>query len=157
VSPRDWNVLHTFSLAVTSTPTVVPVSVVLAACAPPETQQLAEIILYYPSQRSTAGQHACMHAIDRPTCYLCDGEAEADGGVGERHDGGDDGQPPELVEVGELRQQDLDAGEDDDHVHRVVGLARRVVPVAVEAVGPVDRSETINSIQTTTPNELDTN
>ena len=72
------------------------------------------------------------------TCNLGDGEAEPDGGVGEGHDGGDDGEPPELVEVGQLREQDLDAGE-DDHVGRVGGLAVSGVTVAVEAVGPLDR------------------
>jgi hypothetical protein len=88
----------------------------------------------------------------RPTCYLCDGEAEADGGVCERHDGGEDGEPPELVEVGELREQGLDARE-DGHVHRGVGPARRVVAVAVEAVGPVDRPAT-NFIQTICPSSI---
>ena len=42
------------------------------------------------------------------------------------------------MEVGQLREQDLDAGE-DDHVGRVGGLAVSGVTVAVEAVGPLDR------------------
>jgi hypothetical protein len=42
------------------------------------------------------------------------------------------------VEVGQLREQDLDAGE-DDHVRRVGGLAISRVAVPVEAVGPTDR------------------
>jgi hypothetical protein len=76
-----------------------------------------------------------MHEL---ACDLCDGEAESDGGVGEGHDGGDDGEPPELVEVGELRQQDLDARE-DDHVGGVGRLAVGAVAPAVEAVGTLDR------------------
>lgn len=75
------------------------------------------------------------------TCNLGDGEAEADGGVGEGHDGSDDGKPPDLVEVGQLREQDLDACE-DDHVGCVGGLAVRRVTVAVEAVGSLDRPAT---------------
>lgn len=76
-------------------------------------------------------------------CDLCDGEAESDGWVGEGHHGGDDGEPPELVEVWELRQQDLDARE-DDHVRRVGRLAVGVVPPAVEAVGTLDRPASIH-------------
>jgi hypothetical protein len=42
------------------------------------------------------------------------------------------------VEVWELRQQDLDARE-DDHVGGVGRLAVGAVPLAVEAVGTLDR------------------
>jgi hypothetical protein len=42
---------------------------------------------------------------------LRDAEREADGRVGEGHDGGDDGQPPNLVKVGNLREEDLRGAE----------------------------------------------
>jgi hypothetical protein len=52
----------------------------------------------------------------------------------------------ELVEVGELRQQDLDARE-DDHVDGVGRLAVGAVPLAVEAVGTLDRPAPIYASQ----------
>jgi hypothetical protein len=68
---------------------------------------------------------------------LRDAEREADGRVGEGHDGGDDGQPPNLVKVGNLREEDL-RGAEQDHV-RVAGAPARIgVAVAVEAPGPPD-------------------
>ena len=45
------------------------------------------------------------------------------------------------MEVWELRQQDLDARE-DDHVGGVGRLAVGAVPLAVEAVGTIDRPAT---------------
>ena len=42
------------------------------------------------------------------------------------------------MEVWELRQQDLDARE-DDHIGRVGRLAVGAMPLAVEAVGTLDR------------------
>uniref|UniRef100_A0A8R7U400 Uncharacterized protein n=1 Tax=Triticum urartu TaxID=4572 RepID=A0A8R7U400_TRIUA len=74
---------------------------------------------------------------------LRDAEAEPDGGVGEGHDGGNDGEPPYLVEVRYLREEDLHYPE-DDHV-RVAGALALVLPAAapdvvvVEAVRPPDR------------------
>ena len=42
---------------------------------------------------------------------LANGEAKANGGVGEGHDGGKDGQPPELVEVLNLGEDELQGAE----------------------------------------------
>ena len=72
------------------------------------------------------------------TCDFCYGEAETNGGVGEGHDGGNNGEPPDLVEVGELREQDLD-GSKYNHVGGVGCLAGRIVAIAVEAIRPSDR------------------
>ncbi|BAT16235.1 Os12g0195183, partial [Oryza sativa Japonica Group] len=68
---------------------------------------------------------------------LGDAEAEADAGVGEGHDGGDDGQPPDLVEVGDLREDDLE-GAEDEHVRGARDVARDVVAIGVEAARPLD-------------------
>ena len=72
------------------------------------------------------------------TYGLGEAEAEADGGVGEGHDGGEDGEPGDLVEVGDLREEDLRHAE-DDHVRRAGDIARVPVPLHVEAVRPLDR------------------
>lgn len=70
-----------------------------------------------------------------PTCYFGNGEAEADTGVGDGHDGRHNGEPPDLVEIRDLRQNNLYARE-DDHVGGVGLPARGVVAVPVEAVRP---------------------
>lgn len=62
-----------------------------------------------------------------------DPEAEADGGICERHDGGDDGKPPDLVEVWNLGEDDLRDAE-DDHVRVAGRVARAIVAVVMEAV-----------------------
>jgi hypothetical protein len=69
---------------------------------------------------------------------LDDAEAEADDGVGEGHDGGEHGEPGDLIEVGDLREEDLGDAE-DDHVGHAGDVARVAVPLPVEAVGPPDR------------------
>jgi len=68
---------------------------------------------------------------------LCDGESDPDAGVGEGHDGGDDGQPLDLMEAGDLREDDL-GGPERDHVRHAGAPARVVVAPGVEAVGPPD-------------------
>ena len=68
---------------------------------------------------------------------LDDAEAEPDGGVGEGHDGGEDGEPGDLVEVRDLREEDLGHAE-DDHVGRAGDGAGVAVPLLVEAVGSPD-------------------
>jgi hypothetical protein len=68
---------------------------------------------------------------------LHDAEDEADGGVGEGHDGGDDGEPPNLVEVRYLREDDLGDAE-EDHVGVAGAAARVLVALGVEAVRPLD-------------------
>ena len=70
---------------------------------------------------------------------LDDAQAEPDGGVGEGHDGGEDGEPGDLVEVGYLREEDLRHAE-DDHVGRAGDLVGVAVALLVEAVGPPDRA-----------------
>ncbi|KAB8085435.1 hypothetical protein EE612_008276, partial [Oryza sativa] len=65
-------------------------------------------------------------------------EGEADGGVGEGHDGGEDGEPPDLVEVGDLGEEHLDDAE-HDHVHVAGGVAWILLSSRVEAVGTLDR------------------
>lgn len=70
-----------------------------------------------------------------PTCYFGNGEAEADTGVGDGHDGRHNGEPPDLVEIRDLRQNNLYARE-DGHVGGVGLPARGVVAVPVEAVRP---------------------
>jgi hypothetical protein len=82
---------------------------------------------------------------------LRDAEAEPDGGVGEGHDRRHDGEPPYLVEVRDLREDDLRHAE-EDHV-RVAGAPARVLAagaLGVEAVRPLDRpanNRRINKIQ----------
>jgi hypothetical protein len=70
---------------------------------------------------------------------LDDAQAEPNGGVGEGHDGGEDGEPGDLVEVRDLREEDLRHAE-DDHVGRAGDLAGVAVSLLVEAVGPPDRA-----------------
>ncbi|RZR83243.1 hypothetical protein BHM03_00009824 [Ensete ventricosum] len=72
------------------------------------------------------------------TDHLDDAESEADGRVSKGHDGRDDGQPPYLVEVGNLREEDLRHSE-HNYVRVAVNLARAVVSVLVEAIRPFDR------------------
>lgn len=67
------------------------------------------------------------------TCNPGNGESNAYGGVTEGHDGCEDWEPWELVEVGYLAQDDLDAGE-DDHERVLRRVARRFMPVLVVAI-----------------------
>ena len=77
------------------------------------------------------------------TYGLGEAEAEADGGVGEGHDGGDDGEPGHVVEVGNEGQHHLGRPE-EQHVEVITaGAAGCVVPSAVVAVGPHDRPATV--------------
>jgi hypothetical protein len=68
-------------------------------------------------------------------------ETEADEGVGERHDRGDDGEPGHVVEVRYEGEEELRAAE-DEHVVAAVVVAGRVVAVAVVAVGLQNRAAT---------------
>lgn len=61
-------------------------------------------------------------------------EAKADGG----HDGGDNGEPRYLIEIGDLRQENLHDAE-HDHVSVAAHLAGAVFSILVEAVGPLYR------------------
>ena len=92
-----------------------------------------------PAADSDAGEAALEPTVGDG---LRDPEREADGGVGEGHGGGDDGEPPYLIKVRYLREDDLD-GAEEDHV-RVAGAPARVLVVVVvasdvEAVRPLDR------------------
>jgi hypothetical protein len=81
----------------------------------------------------------CYNIFARPyfTCYGSrQREADADKRIGERHDGGEDGQPREVLEAGELGEEDLN-GPKDHHVHSGVDAALGVVAVPVVAVGLV--------------------
>ena len=71
-----------------------------------------------------------------------DAEADADEGIGEGHDGREDGEPRHLVEVGYLRQHHLREAE-EEHVEDVPSHgARRVVAFLVVAVGLLNRPAT---------------
>lgn len=64
-------------------------------------------------------------------------EGEADGRICEGHDSGDDREPPNLVEVWNLRQEHLrDAKR--DHLRIAGAVARTVAPSLVEAIRPLD-------------------
>jgi hypothetical protein len=77
------------------------------------------------------------------TYGLGEAEAEADGGVGEGHDGGDGGEPGHAVEVGYEGQHRLGRPE-EQHVEVVAaGAAGSAVALAVVAVGPHDRPAAI--------------
>ena len=69
-------------------------------------------------------------------------EADADEGVEEGHDGGEEGEPRHLVEAGYLRQDHLREAEEEHVVAVPSHGARRVVAVPVVAVGPLDRPAT---------------
>ena len=69
-------------------------------------------------------------------------EPEADEGVGEGHDGGDDGEPRHVVEVRYEGEEEL-RGAEDEHVVAAAVAAGRIVPVLVVAVGLQDCPATI--------------
>jgi hypothetical protein len=69
---------------------------------------------------------------------LCNAKGDADSGVGEGHDGGDGGEPPYLVQVGDLREDDLHDTKHGD-VRTRGGVARVLVSLPVETAGPLDR------------------
>lgn len=79
-----------------------------------------------------------------PTYDFGDSETKADGRIKEGHDGGDDGKPPHLIEIWDLRQQNL---YETEHDH--VGISRHMTRVCasalVEAVGPFDRPVVIKT------------
>lgn len=82
------------------------------------------------------------------TYGLGEAEAEADGGVGEGRDGGDDGEPGHVVEVGYEGQHHLGRPE-EQHVEVVAaGDAGSAVALAVVAVGPQDRPATACALMT---------
>lgn len=68
-----------------------------------------------------------------------DAEADADEGVEAGHDGGEDGEPRHLVEVGYLRQQHLREAEEQHVIAVPSHRARRVVAFPVVAIGLPDR------------------
>nr|ACL53175.1 unknown [Zea mays] len=79
-------------------------------------------------------------AHDHPVCDdFGDAEADADEGVEAGHDGGEDGEPRHLVEVGYLRQQHLREAEEQHVVAVSSHRARRVVAFPVVAIGLPDR------------------
>ena len=67
-----------------------------------------------------------------------DGESDADGGVGEGHDGGEDWEPWEVMEVWNLTQNHLD-GCEYGHVWVVWDFAALMVTVLVKTVWPFHR------------------
>jgi hypothetical protein len=66
-------------------------------------------------------------------------EAEADEGVGERHDRRDDGEPGDVLQAGELGQDHLDHTE-RQHEHGPRRVAVRAGAAPAEAVGLPDRA-----------------
>uniref|UniRef100_J3NC05 Uncharacterized protein n=1 Tax=Oryza brachyantha TaxID=4533 RepID=J3NC05_ORYBR len=84
-----------------------------------------------------AGEGAADVAVGGP---LGGAEAEADEGVAEGGGDGDDGQPRDVVEAGELREEELEEAE-HHHVRAPGGAAvAGAVPLPVEAVHPLHRS-----------------
>lgn len=71
------------------------------------------------------------------SCNLHNGQTKANEGVGKRHDGCHNGEPPQLVEVGDLRQHNLDAGI-NEHERGVRHVAVYILPVFVETIQSYD-------------------
>jgi hypothetical protein len=101
-----------------------------------ERLQAAPHLVDRGDQADADPRQAALHALVGH--HLRDAQAQADGGVGERHDGGEDGEPRYLVEVRDLREENLHDAE-DDHVGRAGDVAGVPVPLHVEAVRPLDR------------------
>jgi len=68
---------------------------------------------------------------------LNDAESESDGGVSEGHDRSDNGQPPYLIEIGDLREDELRDAE-DEHVRGAAHMAGVLVSFLMEAVRSLD-------------------
>jgi len=81
----------------------------------------------------------CTDRKKERTFNLGNTKADADGGVGEGHDGGDGGEPPYLVQVRDLREDDLHHAEDGD-VWAGGGVAGVTVASVVKAPRPPDGS-----------------
>ena len=68
---------------------------------------------------------------------LCDSEGQSDRRIGEGHDCSNNGEPPNLIEVRYLREEDLHNAE-EDHVRGAGALAGIPMTVGVEAPSSPD-------------------
>lgn len=71
--------------------------------------------------------------FSRLTDDLNNAEGEADRRIGEGHDGGEDGEPPNLIKVWDLREEDLCHAE-HDHVRIAGYLAGIFVSFLMKAI-----------------------
>lgn len=71
------------------------------------------------------------------TDNLQNAEGEADGRIGEGHHGGEDWEPPNLVEIGDLREHDLGDAE-QNHVRIAWHEARVLLPLLMKAIRPLN-------------------
>ncbi|BAS89842.1 Os04g0490866, partial [Oryza sativa Japonica Group] len=107
----------------------------------PERLEAPPNLLHRGDAGAGADEDARDGAPDSPVrCKLDLKHGDADGGVGQRHGGGERGEPPHLVEVGDLREHDLQRAV-HHHVRPARAAARLplVVPSHVEAPRPLDR------------------
>lgn len=73
------------------------------------------------------------------TNHLKYAKAKTDGGIGEGHDSGDDGKPPNLVEVWNLREKYL-YNPEDNHVRGAWDMAGVIMAFLMETVRSPDGS-----------------
>jgi hypothetical protein len=138
MSPKACRVRHVFCVEVTPAPMLIPVR--LPANPPfaaPRKKNRLIINISFSKEKRTELQLLTFRSQEL-TDGLRDAEGQPNGRIGEGHDGGDDGQPPNLIKVRYLREEDLNSSE-EDHVGVAGALAWVGVPMFVKAPRPPNR------------------
>ena len=108
MSPNACRLCQIFCVEVTSAPMLMPVRLPLNPPLAAIHQRFDRAQVSYHEFIHQNREHILKRKLesqgnDIHTNSLCDAEGQPDAGVGEGHDGGEDGEPGDLVEVGDLR------------------------------------------------------